>query len=134
MNTLQKVLVGGAVLGVGYLLFGPKEKKIRRYGWTVSADCTRFHQTNFGQWSVFMENYLAETGLMPSADTAEQIITSALAKAFPECPSPPVDAKFTVSMAPGVSATWEELLDQIRQVWGGLEGASPLGVAFGGIE
>ena len=27
MNTLEKVALGGAILGVGYLLFGPKEAK-----------------------------------------------------------------------------------------------------------
>ncbi len=133
MNTLQKVLVGGAVLGVGYLFFGPKERKIRRHGWTVT-DCKRFHQNNFGQWSVFMENHRAESGRVPRANTAEQIVVSAFAAAFPECPSPPDGATFTFAAAPGVSATWGELVDQVKQVWGGLEAASPLGVMFGGIE
>ena len=130
---LQKVAIGGAVLGVGYLLFRPKEKKIRRHGWTVSGDCTRFHQNNFGQWSIFMENHLIELGVKPSAEAAEEILTTAFMEAFPECPSPPA-ATFTFAAAPGISATWDELLEQVKQVWSGLEAASQLGVMFGGVE
>ncbi len=134
MKTVEKVLIGGAVLGVGYLLFRLKEKKIRRHGWTISEDCTRFHQNNFGQWSIFMENHLAETGLVPSPNTAEEILTSAYSAAFPECTPLKASAKFTFAAAPGLSATWEDLVEQVKQAWGGLEAASQLGVMFGGIQ
>ena len=131
-------LAGGVVL-VGYLATSKKKAKppLKRHGWTVSADCTKFHQDNMVAWSVFMENYLATVGAnlgwTPSSETARQILTGAFAAAFPECPSPPEGATLTGAAIPGLSFTWDEAVAELERAWGGLEAATPFGTALGSV-
>ncbi len=135
----KAVQVGTAVFVVGLGIWAVRglatyKKRIFRHGFSVSGDCKRFHQRDFDMWNAFMENHIAEIDLVPSAEATEEIMTSAFAKAFPECPSPPAGATFSAAAAPGMTLTWEQIIDQIKAAWSGLEAASPIGISYGGLR